>query len=243
MNDFESSLVSALRAEVEQVVGSVDDTRAVQRLESRLDRVDHDRRRRIWVTMAAVGAAAAVISVIALADRATDHALPLPPIGPSPSTSAVTSPAPAGAWGTGPVGTTFTFTSADGARYGVTLTKVTVDAKGADATTTPDPGNRFVQAEFTIKGVTGTSTRDANKMAELVSDDRHRYQPDLSLTKGCTNFESGNFTVVEGAQATGCVTFQLFADLRLAEIGWTDLSSSDPPATWVIGTQTVPATN
>ena len=91
MNDFESSLASALRAEAEEVAACVDGTRAAHQLESRLDRVDHGRRRRIWVSVVAVGAAAAVISVIALAGRATCHAAPIQPIGPSP-TSAPTPP-------------------------------------------------------------------------------------------------------------------------------------------------------
>ncbi len=87
MNDFESSLTSALRAEVEEAAACVDGIRAAQRLESGLDRVDRARRRRIWVGVVAVGAAAALISVAALAGRATDHATPIQLIEPPPTST------------------------------------------------------------------------------------------------------------------------------------------------------------
>ena len=85
MNRLESALLAALRAEAEDAAQSVDATRAAAQVDARLDRVDRGRRRRVWVTVAAVGTTAAVVTAIVLAGRQLNQAAPEPPTGPAPS--------------------------------------------------------------------------------------------------------------------------------------------------------------
>lgn len=62
MNEFESTLALALHAEAERTSLQTDTADAANRLEARLERIDHDRRRR---TLTALGAAAAAVLVAA----------------------------------------------------------------------------------------------------------------------------------------------------------------------------------
>src|SRR5271165_7536322 len=77
------------------------------------------------------------------------------------STSAIQPPSPSSSL-SGPVGTVYTVTDQSGDKISVTLTRVIDPAQGADQFTTPDNGNRFVGAVFSIKGISGTFSDDAN---------------------------------------------------------------------------------
>ena len=85
MNDFESTLTTALHTRAEETAAVVDITRARGELAARLDRADHTRHRNLWLTAGAIAAAAAVVAAIALASHPTRRANDLPPTGPSPT--------------------------------------------------------------------------------------------------------------------------------------------------------------
>jgi hypothetical protein len=86
VNDFESTLVSALQAEADKTTQTLDTRLAAQRLESRLDAIDRDRRHRTWVKVIAVAAAAAVaVAIVLVAGRQPHRSAPIPPVQPPPS--------------------------------------------------------------------------------------------------------------------------------------------------------------
>jgi hypothetical protein len=80
MNEFESSLVTLLRAKAGDASGYVDDAQAAARIDLGLDRID--RRRRRVRTAALVAAAAVVVAVLVVLTRVPlDDSAPLEPSG------------------------------------------------------------------------------------------------------------------------------------------------------------------
>ncbi len=163
------------------------------------------------------------------APAATAAAAPATTAAPAPST-----PAPL----TGPVGTTFTVTSTNDTtnattEHSVIAAKVLDPAYGADEFNTPDAGSRFVGVEFTISGVTGYSSDDANSDAVVIGSDGQTYQPDFDSISAGTNFNSGDLSVSPGQTVHGWVTFQLPDGMKPASVQWqADMFGSNPPATW-----------
>ena len=134
----------------------------------------------------------------------------------------------------GPLGTTFTATDIDGNKMKVTLIKVIDPAQGSDEFTTPDNGKRFAAAEFRLTGLSGHMSDDANGDATLVGSNHQTYSADFDDIKGCTNFNSGEFSVTPGEQSVGCVVYQVPKHVKVAQIQW-DASGGygdTPPATW-----------
>ena len=77
----------------------------------------------------------------------------------------------------------------------VTLTKAIDPAQGADQYTTPNNGFRFVGAVFTLSGVSGTFSDDANSDATLVGSNGQSYTADFRSIAGVTNFNSGLYNL------------------------------------------------
>ncbi len=89
-----------------------------------------------------------------------------PRTAPAAPASAKAAPPPSNDL-SGPVGTIYTVTDQSGNKLSVALTQVIDPAQGADQFTTPGNGNRFVGAVFSIKGISGTFSDDANN--EVIS--------------------------------------------------------------------------
>lgn len=136
---------------------------------------------------------------------------------------------------TGPIGTSFTDTDSSGNVVIVQLVKVIDPAQGVDSYTTPDNGKRFVGAEFTLTGKSGTFSGDANNDTTLITSDGQTQQPDFNDLAGCTNFNSGSFNLQPGQSSTGCVAFQVPTGLTVKSVQWNEMFSSGAPATWTIG--------
>jgi hypothetical protein len=98
----------------------------------------------------------------------------------------------------GPVGTVYTVTGQSGDTMTVTLTKVIDPAQGADQFTTPGNGNPFAGAIFTITGISGTLSDDANNDATLVGSNGQTHTADFGSIAGYTNFNSGEDHVGAG---------------------------------------------
>jgi hypothetical protein len=131
----------------------------------------------------------------------------------------------------GPIGTVYTDTDASGDVMNVTLTGVTDPATGADIYTTPDNGNRFVAAKFSLTGTSGTSSDDANSDAVVIGSDGQTYSPDYSDVRGCTNFNEGEYSVGPGHTSVGCVVFQIPNGVKVAQVQWGGVYGGTP-ATW-----------
>lgn len=205
------------------------------------------RRRRILLALAWAGAGLAgliiTITVLAAAfgggSHVTGQSSPGTPVtfSPAPSAPDSSSPAPSPSDSlTGPVGTEFTVTSQDNSgndvKYGVTADKITDPASGADQYTTPDSGKRFIGVEFTVTGISGYSSDDANSDAIILGDNGQTYSADFSSISAGTNFNSGNFGVRSGQTQVGWVTFQVPRGVKVASVQWQPGLGDQQPATW-----------
>jgi hypothetical protein len=135
---------------------------------------------------------------------------------------------------TGPIGTTFTDTDATANVMKVTLTQVIDPAHGGPYET-PTNGDRYVAAKFTIVGVSGTFSSDANINASLIGSDGQTYTSGGATIAGCTNFNYGTYTVTPGASTTGCVAYEVPTSVHVVQIQWGDILSSGAPASWAVG--------
>jgi hypothetical protein len=179
-----------------------------------------------------VAAMTAVLS--ACGTNVTKSAATSTPAPPS-TTKAAPSPTPSPSNSlSGPIGTTFRVTNGSNV-VDVSLTKVIDPAQGADQYTTPDPGKRFVGAVFKLKGVTGSSSDDANSDASLLGSDGQTYSPDFNDIAGYTNFNSGEFNVSAGETSVGAVVFQVPSGVKVSKIEWSATGGfGGTPAEWQV---------
>jgi hypothetical protein len=155
---------------------------------------------------------------------ATPAALASTKAAPSPSNSL-----------SGPVGTVYAVTDQGGGKMSVTLTQVIDPAQGSDQFTTPDNGNRFVGAVFSIKGISGTFSDDANNDATLIGSNGQTYSTDFNSIAGYTNFNSGEYNVSPGENSVGAVTFQVPRTVKVAKIEWSASGGfGGAPAEWLV---------
>lgn len=153
------------------------------------------------------------------------------PAATQPAYSPSASPTPT-TLADGTVGSSFTATDQNNNKYDITLVKVIDPAQSSDQYTTPDNGTHFVAAVFTIKGVSGTASDDANNDATVVGSDSQDYDSGYATTSGYTNFNNGDWTVAPGHSVTGEVTFQVPNEVKVSSIQWTLDSGFGKTATW-----------
>lgn len=158
----------------------------------------------------------------AAAPAASAKATPTSTPSPTPSLS-------------GPVGTVYKVTDGSGDVMTVNLTKVIDPAQGADQYTTPDNGYRFVGAVFTLSGVSGTYSDDANSDATLIGSNGQSYTADFDAIAGVTNFNNGQYNLTPGVRSVGAVTFQVPTGVSVSAIQWSGTGGfGGAPATWTL---------
>jgi hypothetical protein len=182
-----------------------------------------------------IATAAAAAAVLAIAGCGSITRTPAP-AGTAPAAPASTKAAPSPSNSlSGPVGTVYTVTDQSGGKMTVTLTRVIDPAQGADQFTTPDNGNRFVGAVFTITGTSGTLSDDANNDATLIGSNGQTYTADFDSIAGYTNFNNGEYNVSAGENSAGAVTFQLPLTVNVTKIEWSANGGfGGAPAEWLI---------
>ena len=181
-----------------------------------------------------IGSTLKISSLIALALLAAGCGTSVAKIS-SPSATAASSTSSPTSSSSGPVGTVFQVTDSSGNKMTVKLTKVIDPAQGADQFTTPDNGKRFVGAVFTLRGVSGTVSDDANNDATLIGSNGQSYQADFDAIAGVTNFSSGQFNLSPGTRSVGAVVFQVPDHVKVAQIQWSATSGmGGTPAMWNI---------
>jgi hypothetical protein len=212
----------------------------------------------VFAILVTVGALV-VLGIVAAIVAGTRHSSSSPPAAAPPATA---SPAPAGqvtdpsgnvclaldqagycpgddptpspsAPLTGPPGTVYQVTDSSGNVMSVTLTKVIDPAQGADQFSTPNNGFRFVGVVFTLKGVSGTFSDDANSDAAVVGANGQSYTADFNSIAGYTNFNNGEFNLTPGQTSVGAVTFQVPVGVKVASVQWGGQFGSSV-ATWTL---------
>ena len=158
---------------------------------------------------------------------------PLPPNAKC-AASARSKPAPSPSSSlSGPVGKAYDVNGFAG-QMSVILTKVIDPAPGAGQATAPASGCRFVGAVFTITGISGTFSANANKNATLIGSNGQTYTADSHSIAGYTNFSNGEHTVSAGGRSVGAVTFQVPLTVKVAKIEWSS-NRLRAPAEWLMG--------
>jgi hypothetical protein len=115
--------------------------------------------------------------------------------------------------------------------YTVTLIKVLDPAQPDNSFDSASSGSRLVGAEFTVKGVSGSTSDDANTDAAVQGSDNQTYQPSFNGLAVGTNFNSGDFQVGPGQTETGWVAFSVPDSIRVASVQW-EPALSGATATW-----------
>jgi hypothetical protein len=182
-----------------------------------------------------IAALAVAAAVLAIAGCGTITKTPAPAsTGPAAPAGTKAAPPPSNSL-SGPVGTVYTVTGQNRNKMTVTLTKMIDPAQGADQFTTPDNGNRFVGAVFTITGISGTLSDDANNDATLIGANGQTYTADFDSIAGYTNFNNGEYNVSAGENSVGAVTFQVPLTVKVTKIEWSANGGfGGAPAEWLI---------
>jgi hypothetical protein len=188
------------------------------------------------LVFAGVGAVALVAIIAAVAGSGGgggnqgSASAPVTPVRPAASSA----PSQASSL-SGPIGTVYQAIGETGSKMTVELTRIIDPAHAASQFTAPGNGKRFVGAVFTIKGVSGSFTGDANIDARLIGSNGQSYTADFAGLTEVTGFTGGVFTVSPGEHSVGAVTFQIPAGLKVARIQWSvDGVGVGAPAQWVI---------
>jgi hypothetical protein len=171
-----------------------------------------------------------VVALIAACGSTTKAASPA--ASPGAAATARPTPSPTSAL-SGPVGTVYKVTDDGGNVMTVKLTQVIDPAQGADQYTTPNNGFRFVAAVFTLNGVSGTFSDDANSDATLIGSNSQTYTFDGSSLAGVTNFNYGGYNLTAGQTSVGAVAFQVPDGVKVSSIQWGGTFGSSA-ATWTV---------
>jgi hypothetical protein len=178
------------------------------------------RQRRHWVRNILAGIGGVVVAGIVIG-ALSSHNNGVSTTASGSSSTAGSASSPAATAAPARIGSYFDVQDSSGDTYRVTLVKIIDPAQGADQFSTPDSGNRFVGAVFTIKALSGSpQNEDANSDAVLVGSNGQSYTFDVNDIAGYTNFDNGEIHVAQGETATGAVVFQVPDGVKVSEVQW-----------------------
>jgi hypothetical protein len=178
-------------------------------------------------------AVAAAVLGIAGCGNITKEGQPSPDAKCAAPASGKPAPSPSNSL-SGPVGTRYEVPGLTG-QMSIILRRVIDPAHGADQFTTPASGCRFVGAVFTITGISGTLSVDANHQATLIGSNGQTYTADSHSIAGHTNLSNGEYTVRAGEKSKGAVTFQVPLTVKVAKIEWSANRLVGGPVEWLMG--------
>jgi hypothetical protein len=116
------------------------------------------------------------------------------------------------------------------------VTAVTVDQHAGLGSyeTLNNNADHMAAVRFTIKGVTGQVSDDANSDAVAVGSDTTEYQSSFNTVTDGGNFNSGNFAVSPGETVSGWVSFEVPPGKTIASVQWSPNSFGGSHATWTV---------
>jgi hypothetical protein len=81
---------------------------------------------------------------------------------------------------------------------------------GANEFETPKAGSRFIAVALSLADHGSASIEsDANVDATVIGTNNQAYMAAFDETPGCTNFNSGDYSLLPGGDETGCVLYEL----------------------------------
>lgn len=200
------------------------------------------RKRHTWrnIILATLGVMTLVVVIAAVAASGSNPKITAANTGTSAPAAAAPAAAPVtpAPVNTGPLGTTYTDSgTSDGGNaysYTVTLNQVLPNATPDNEFDAAPSGEVLVGAEFTITGVTGTSSDDANSDATAIGSNGETYTFTANGLAAGTNFNYGDFNVSPGVTSVGWVAFDVPAGVTVSSIVWSP-DFSGVSATWTLG--------
>jgi hypothetical protein len=145
----------------------------------------------------------------------------------APSTTTTTIPA---------VGTGQTLTVGAGDKVTMYVLKITDPATPASSSDAAPAGQHLVSVTIKVRGLSGTSTADANGTIVIGSNGQTYEFTVTQGLAGCTNFNYGDFTVTPGESQVGCVAFAVPNGVKIAQVSYVaPLGMGDTSATWKVG--------
>jgi hypothetical protein len=101
----------------------------------------------------------------------------------------------------------------------VTLEQVIDPASSSNSFETPAAGTRFVGIQWKL-AYTGSAplNDDANNNTTVQGSDGQDYSANFNSIAGCTNFNSGEWSLSAGESVVGCVTVQIPTGVSVANV-------------------------
>jgi hypothetical protein len=188
---------------------------------------------------AALGLAACGTASVSKTPAARPSSAPAAPTAFTPTAEPTSIPTSTpSASTTGTLGTSFTVTTTDNSGnpvvYTVTLDKVDQHAGLAPYESMQGPGDHMAAARFSITGVTGQESDDANSDANATGSDTTEYPFAATSVSDGPNFSSGMFEVGPGQTKSGWVSFELPQGVTVSTVSWQPGLDSQA-ATWTLG--------
>jgi hypothetical protein len=184
--------------------------------------------------LAAAGCAGATVTKTTAPTSAASVPAAAATSAPAPSAPA-TSAAPVTS---GPIGTAFAVTTQDdnGNNVSYTVTAETVDQHAGlgPYETLDNDADHMAAVKFTITGVTGQVSDDADSDAVAIGTDTTEYQPSFNDVTDGGNFNSGSFAVAPGETVSGWVAFEVPPGKTIASVQWSPNSFESSHATWTV---------
>ena len=191
--------------------------------------------------MRLIRAVIAALAVSAVAVGCSDGKIsttPVPPTGTSASAPVASAPGtPTGAPAAAPqaeVGDTLDLTGDDvGARMAVEVTRVVDPAPAADEFSNPDPGDRLVSVQFSLRNTGSAVYSDSpSNGAQIVDSSGQGYDSSFDNTSAGPPFPAIEH-VAPGDSALGYVTFEVPDGVRVAQVQLTlDSGYADDTGQW-----------
>jgi len=147
---------------------------------------------------------------------------PITSSGASTSTAAQTSTTASATTttsGPGKLGTAWIITDSTGDNVDVEVFKVIDPATPANEFYTAPAGDRLVTVEIGIRNQAAqVYSDDMNSDTTVVGSDSQTYTASADSVVGCTDFNYGTVDLTKGAQANGCVTFEIPNGVNAAQV-------------------------
>ncbi len=143
--------------------------------------------------------------------------IPAPVPAPAPAPAPVTTPATAPKTGpeTGRIGEAL---SVDHGALVVTPT-VRDPVAGLNEFETPMPGARFIAVHLVLRNAGSTQIEnDAEVDTSVIGSNSQAYTTAFDETPGCTDFDSGEYSLSPGGEETGCVLYELPEGVTAQEV-------------------------